>query len=140
MIKIKSKIKKNKSLEMIARVIIKRSSKILLCKNIERGIYYLPGGHVEFGDSLEKTIYKEMNEELGFKKTDITNISFKSHLEQVFMQEGEKHHELNMIYTAEIPGDINIESKEEHISFDWIDVKDIKNIKLLPEKIIPILK
>ena len=130
-----------KSIELIVRLVIKRDKKILLCKSLKNGgHYFLPGGHVEFGDSLEETVYKEMNEELGLKRQDITNILYQNYLEQTFTQDDEEHHELNMIFTADIPKDIKVTSREDHISFEWIDIKDIKNIKLLPEKIIPLIQ
>ncbi|MFH0755186.1 MAG: NUDIX domain-containing protein [bacterium] len=128
-----------KSIELIVRIIIKRNNTFLFCKNKKRGNYYLIGGHVEFGDSLEETIYKEIKEEIGLKKENITNISYKTYFEQKFTQEEKVHHELNMIFTANIPDNIKIISKENHISFEWIDTKDIKNINLLPKKMIPLI-
>lgn len=125
----------NKTIELIVRVIIKNKDKILLCKNKVHGNYYLPGGHVEFGDTLEKTLYKEMNEELGLKKEDITAISYENYLEQTYVRDNEDHHELNMIFSIKIPNDFNIHSQEDHIDFEWIDIKDIGNVRLLPEKI-----
>jgi ADP-ribose pyrophosphatase YjhB (NUDIX family) len=129
-----------KSTELIARIIIKRGDKVLLCKNKEQGHYFLPGGHVEYGDTLVKTIYKEMNEELGLDQELITGVAYKSYLEEMYGgKDGKNRHELNMIFTANIPEDINIVSQEDHIDFEWIDKKDIKNIKLLPEKIASML-
>ena len=129
-----------KTIELIVRLIIKEKNKVLLCKPKNGGFYFLPGGHVEFGDSLEKTIYKEMYEELGFEEKQITEISYISYLEQMYLEDGENHHEINMIFNVSIPKDISIKSKESHIDFEWIDIKDIKNIKLLPEKIIQFIQ
>ena len=125
-----------KSIELIVRLVIKKENKVLLCKNKKGGHYFLPGGHVEFNDSIEKTIYKEMAEELGLKKEQISNITYLNYLEQMFINNGENHHEFNIIFTAKIPLDTNIVSKENHIDFEWINTKDIKNIKLLPKRII----
>ena len=111
----------------------------MLCKNKKHGHYFLPGGSVEYGDTFEKTIYKEMNEELGLKREQIKGISFKNYLEHIYVVDNEKYHELNMIFTANIPNDISVVSQEDHIDFEWIDKKDTKNTKLLPEKIIPLL-
>lgn len=129
-----------KIIELIVRLIIKDKNKVLLCKNKKWGFYFLPGGHVEFGDTFEKTIYKEMNEELGLKKEQITGISYISYLEQMYSEDGKDHHEINMIFNVSIPKDISVRSKESHIDFEWINIKDIKNIKLLPEKIIPFIQ
>ncbi len=129
----------NNSIELIVRLIIKRDLKILLCKNLKKGHFYLPGGHVEFGDSLEKTIYKEMYEELGLRQENLKNIAYKGHLEQIYVEEDVEYHELNMIYTAEASDDIDMVSQESHIAFEWIDMKDIQNVNVLPKTIIPFL-
>ena len=99
----------------------------------------MPGGHVEFTDTLEETIYKEMNEELGFRKEDISNIVYKDHLEYMYDDGADKHHELNMIFTASIPDDLETKSHEDYIAFEWIEITDIASINFQPKPIIPFL-
>ena len=122
--------------ELIVRLVIKKEDKVLLCKNKNLGHYYLPGGHVEFGDTLEETIYKEMDEELNLTKGDIENISFKDYLENFYDKEDGKHCELNMVFTAELKDGINIESQEDHIDFEWINLEKVSKVNLLPKGII----
>lgn len=126
------------NIENIVRLIIKKEDKILLCKSNEQGHYYLPGGHVEFGDSLEKTIYKEMEEELALKKDDLFDISFKNYLENTY-GEGEKmQHEINFIFEAKLKEWIEIKSQEDHIDFQWILLEEIDKVNLLPKNILTI--
>lgn len=127
-----------KNIENIVRLLIKKEGKILLCKSKRQGHYFLPGGHVEFGDSLEKTIYKEMEEELALKPEDLFDISFKNYLENTY-GEGEKmHHEINFIFEAKLKEGIEIKSQEDHIDFEWFDIEKINNINLLPKNILTI--
>jgi len=126
--------------ELIVRIVVRKSDKVLLCKNKEHGHYFLPGGHVEFGDSLEQTIYKEMNEELGLLKSDIVNISFNNYLEGSYLSKEEKHCELNMIFNSEIKDGIEIKSKEDHIDFEWVELSKIPEVNLLPDGIKEFLK
>jgi len=126
-----------KEIELIARIIFKREDQILLCKNVNYEHYFLPGGHVEFGDSLEETIYKEMQEELGLSEDAISNVSFKDYLEHTYGEGDSFRHELNMIFTAELDKDAKTQSQEDHIDFAWVSLSDIANIKLLPTEIIP---
>lgn len=126
------------NIENIVRLIIKKEDKILLCKSKEQGHYFLPGGHVEFGDSLEKTIYKEMEEELALKEDDLFDISFRNYLENTY-GEGEKmHHEINFIFEAKLKEGIEIKSQEDHIDFEWISIQDVNKINLLPKNILAI--
>ncbi|MHB0978004.1 MAG: NUDIX domain-containing protein [Minisyncoccota bacterium] len=129
------------NIELIVRLIIKKDNKILFCINKTTGNYYLPGGHVEFGDTLEKTIYKEISEELGWGKDDIKNISYKTHLEQIYKKEaeGNLHHELNMIFDVSINENLEIKALESHINFEWLSISDINNHKIVPFTIIPFL-
>jgi len=121
--------------ELIIRLIIKKEGKVLLCRNKKMGHYFLPGGHVEFGDTLRETIYKEMNEELGLKENNIVNISFEKYLENSYLDKDEKHCELNMIFEAELRDEIEIKSREDHIDFEWLDINETSDINLLPKGI-----
>jgi 8-oxo-dGTP diphosphatase len=124
--------------EIIVRLLIQKENKVLLCKSKKMGHYYLPGGHVEFGDSLEKTIYKEISEELGLTEGDLSDISFKNYLENTYDEDDGMHHEINFIFKAVLKDYISIESKEDHIEFTWFDLEETKNINLLPKGILQI--
>lgn len=121
--------------ELIVRTLIKEDDKILLCKNKERGHYFLPGGHVEFGDTLQDTIYKEMEEEIGLTKSDIKNVSFVNYLESSYTENKVPHCELNMIFNLELSDKKRVRSKEGHIDFEWVSLSDIETINLLPTDI-----
>lgn len=126
------------SIEIIVRIIAKKTDKVLLCINKKTGNYYLPGGHLELGDTLEKTIYKETDEELGWKKEDIKSISFKTYLENFYTKSDEStpRHELNMIFDVKINENTTIQSKEPHIDFEWIELSRIDNLPIVPSTII----
>lgn len=134
--------KYNNTIELIVRLIIKKENNILLCINKKNNYRFLPGGHVEFGDSIEKTIYKEMEEELGWKPEVISNLSFQSYFEQIYIHQGDstKHHELNMIFKAEINSSATIQAKEDHIDFEWVEIEKIDSINIKPKDIIRFIK
>lgn len=120
------------TIELIVRLIIKKDNQFLLCRNKKMGYYFLPGGHVEFGDTMEETIYKEMDEELGLSRDNISNIEFKKYLENSYEHDNQKHCELNMVFCADLKEGIKIESQEDHIDFEWVRQEDLDNYKLLP--------
>ncbi len=127
--------------ELIVRLVTKRENKVLLCFNKKNNYYFLPGGHVEFLDTFEKTIYKETAEELGWTEKDIKSFKFKGYLEHFYTDDDglEPHAEVNMIFDAEINKDTKTESQESHIDFKWIETSNILNVKILPKTIIPFL-
>ncbi len=123
-------------IEIIVRVIFKKDNKILLCKSNEHGHYFLPGGHVEFGDTLETTVYKEMNEELGLEREDIQDIQFVKFFENTYGSETNKFQEINFVFEAKMRADIEVKSKEDHISFEWIDENKLMEVNLRPKGIL----
>lgn len=129
------------TIELIVRLVIKREDKVLLCLNKEAGSYFLPGGHVEFGDTFEKTIYKETAEELGWTREDIKSFKFKGYLENFYSYKNgtEPHAELNMIFDVEINVATQAVSQESHIGFEWVNISDVPNLKILPTTIVPFI-
>lgn len=128
------------TIEVIVRLVIKREGKILLCLNKGTSSYFLPGGHVEFGDTFEQTIYKEMAEELGWSKEDIKSIKFKNYLENSYEDNSGLHSEVNMIFDVEIGDEVETESKEDHIGFEWMNVSEIPKLNILPATIVNFVK
>lgn len=126
------------NIENIVRLIVKKEDKILLCKSNEQGHYFLPGGHVEFGDTLEKTIYKEMEEELALKQDDLFDIFFRNYLENTYGENEKMHHEINFIFEAKLKEGVEIKSQEDHIDFEWISLGEIDKVNLLSKNILSI--
>jgi ADP-ribose pyrophosphatase YjhB (NUDIX family) len=116
-------------IEIIARAIIIKGDKILVCKSIKQGHCALPGGHVEVGESAEDTLKREMNEEAG---AIVTNIVFTGIFENTYKVGEEMHHEINIIFIADVL-DENILSKEPHISFEWLTIETLSQSKFLPK-------
>lgn len=56
-----------KKIDVLVRALIVQKGKILVCKKLNRDYYFLPGGHVDFGESLRESLKRELKEELGLK-------------------------------------------------------------------------
>lgn len=111
-------------IEIISRALIIKDEKILLCKAVkDTPHYYLPGGHVEFGESAESALKREFVEETGVA---ISNLAFVG----VFENQWGKvppHHEYNLIFTATLDSQAVV-SKEEHIEFEWIEIERLDKL------------
>ncbi len=118
-----------KTIEIIARALIIKDNKILSCKTVTQGNYFLPGGHVEFGESAKATLVREMHEEA---HAVIKDIEYLGLFEHSYGEHEDIHHEINIIYTAQIE-DENVVSQEAHITFEWIPIEEFSSIKFLPK-------
>ena len=115
-------------IETIARGIAIRDGKVLLCRGKGAKSTYLPGGHIEFGETAREALVREVKEELG---VDATAGEFVGVLENSFDQHGKRHCEINLIYRLDLAADAT-ESQEDWISFEWRDLSDLDEANLLP--------
>ncbi len=114
--------------EICIRAIIIKSGKFLVCKPKRRNFYYFPGGHLDFGESIKSALCRELKEELGIK---VKRFSFIGAVDNVFIQDGQKHHEINLVFKAEV-NKITEKSREEYIEFALIDMRRFRKEKILP--------
>ena len=115
-------------IEVIARAVMIRDGKILLCRDIAGDYAFLPGGHVEFGESSPDALRREMQEEAGI---DVDVGALVHVCEQRFVQKGKERHEVTLMFHVEpVAGDVV--SQESHISFTWADLASLADLDLRP--------
>ena len=114
-------------IEVIARGVCVADGKILLCKAKGGKTTYLPGGHVEFGETGRQALAREIKEELGL---DSTTGAFLGAVENSFLQHGKPHAEINLVYELAL-ADGEIKAREDWIDFEWRPLSDLGD--LLPE-------
>jgi mutator protein MutT len=114
----------------IGAVILNPEGKILLSKRgpkarNERGKWEFPGGGVEFGDTMEMTVKREMQEELGIE------IELHDHLpviDHILPDEGQ--HWVTSGYIATISKGIpTIKEPEKCSEIGWFSLKELKEMK-----------
>lgn len=127
---------KEPHIEFIARGVLSRGNSILACRNVAKGYYYLPGGHVEFGEAPAVAIARELMEECGVA---VKVLECMLVCEARFEQGGRPRHEVNIVFhvepTAAHPLSIEtqVASLEPEIAFEWIDLARLIELDLRPD-------
>lgn len=115
-------------IELIARGVLLREGRLLVCEYMKGKYQFLPGGHVEFGESGETALIREMMEETG---QVVTVGRFLGVFEASFDQAKEnkpskRHHEINLIYEMATENSEPIASIESEIAFRWVAIDDLR--------------
>lgn len=114
-------------IETIARGVCVVDGNILLCRAKGGKTTYLPGGHIEFGETGRQALVREIKEELGL---DSSTGAFLGVVENSFLQHGAPHSEINLVYELSLAqGEIH--AQEDWIEFEWRPLSDLGD--LLPE-------
>lgn len=119
--------------EFIARGALVRNGRVLLCQSVKNGYFYLPGGHVEFGESASAAAAREFREELGVRPS-IGSLALVS--EGAF-QAKRRHHEVNFVFHVDHPSPWpkaleKPRSKEKAIAFRWVELAAVQDLDIRP--------
>jgi 8-oxo-dGTP diphosphatase len=119
------------AIEVIARGLLMDGGRVLLCRSVKGGYYYLPGGHVEFGEAAGVALAREFKEECGVQ-VDVGTCGLVT--EGVFMTRKRQHHEVNLVFHVERRGTASaVTSAEPEIAFEWVDLAALTDLDVRPE-------
>lgn len=116
-------------IELIARGMCVEGGKLLVCVNERHGYGYLPGGHVEFGESATAALAREFVEECGVEVACALPVLG---LELAFEQGGKRRHEVSIVFPVKRQGAREqVTSLEPGIRFEWwpimsLHVRDLR--------------
>lgn len=122
-------------IETVARGIAVRDGKLLVCLAKGGKNCYLPGGHIEFGETGKQALVREVREETG---CDSEAGDFLGVLENTFDQHGRLHAEINLIYRLSVPPTAEVRAAEEWLEFDWRGPDELDD--LLPRSMMPLIQ
>ena len=117
-------------------IIVCKGDKVLFMKRAQdpkKGKYDFPGGFVDMGDdSVEDGAYRELKEELGLSKSDLTPLEYVGSLQApVYKWHDTAIRNISMFFKTQVMDgkESNIYlDKKENSEFLWLDPSDYKNI------------
>ncbi len=116
---------------IVGILIFNQESKIFLMLSPKwRGKYGLPGGHIEYGETMEEAAKREIKEETGL---DIFDIEFLMVQECIFSEEFyKKKHFVFLDYIAKTKDTNVILDGREGIEYVWTTVDEALKLRLNP--------
>jgi 8-oxo-dGTP diphosphatase len=124
-----------KSIETIARCVILREDAVLLCGALDgqgnAKYWYLPGGHVEPGETAREAVAREMVEEAGVEvEVGACALVSENHFTQVKAKSGTevRRHEYTFVFLANTPA-TTIESREHDLRFAWFPLTTLADVR-----------
>jgi 8-oxo-dGTP diphosphatase len=127
-------------IQLLGRVVILEGNQILVARQIGESNTFLPGGHVEWNESVSQTICREAQEEFG---EDVHVTGFIGVLEHAYQDRGKQEHEINFVFAGGLrnsPYPQSPISREGHLEFFWQPVEKLAEVNLLPEPMIGIIQ
>lgn len=121
-------------IELKAMCLFRQDGRLLVSKGVDsvknKSFYRLLGGHIEFGETAEAGIRREIVEELG---SEIENLKLVSVIENIFTYEGREGHEIDFLFSGDLTNkglnNQTILHVVEHNSLDfdaeWIPISSV---------------
>jgi D-glycero-D-manno-heptose 1,7-bisphosphate phosphatase len=139
-VEVASEAKHERKIEAIARGLVcaGEPARVLLCQHVKHGYFYLPGGHIETGETAAQALVREMQEEAGEHVTADALVHVHEH---AFEQKGKPRQEVNLTHAARLAttdGRVpNVRSQEDGIAFAWLTVEELLLADLRPAAMRP---
>jgi ADP-ribose pyrophosphatase YjhB (NUDIX family) len=128
----------NRYFHVLVRGIIIDSGYLLVAHAKNADNTFLPGGHLEFNESLKKALAREVKEEIGIDciiDEYIGCIEAQWNDNDIDGSKGKdiKNQSIDHIFTIKgLNKQMEIKSKENHLEFYWIKINEMDKENLLP--------
>ncbi|MDE0582886.1 HAD-IIA family hydrolase [Planococcus sp. A6] len=117
----------------VAGIIFDKAQHVLLMKRADNGLWGIPSGHVEPGETVEEAIIREISEETGLKvKVNRLIGVYSDPVSQVFSySNGNISHFITTCFECEVVGGTLIKESEESLDVHYFAFNE------LPENLLP---
>jgi 8-oxo-dGTP diphosphatase len=124
-------------IELIVRAVITDGQRLLLSQPAGATWYFLPGGHVEWGEPVTVALRRELEEELGLPNVEVSGVL--SIIENRYRDEHGDHHEVNLIHLVVVDKAVD-GSREAHLNVRWVERSELDRVEIRPTPLAEVLR
>lgn len=128
------------AIELLVRGVAFNGNRVLICRNRKKGHGYLPGGHLEWGESVTRALTREVREETGLA---CRAGRFLGAVEHTFVRRGRRTCEVNLLFElqwARRSAPRSVPAREKKLEFIWCPLDRLGRIGLQPAPLQRLLK
>jgi 8-oxo-dGTP diphosphatase len=97
------------------------------------GLWELPGGGLDFGETPLKAVVRETSEETGIL-VDEKDLKLVACCAYTLTGSGCESHRIHIIYEASLHAPFQVTHSEEHVSFKWVqDLRAVRDLSIIAE-------
>jgi len=138
-----------KNIRVIAICIFLRGNSVLVCEyfdSVDKKPFYRPlGGAVEYGETTEEAIRREIQEEI---RQEIADLKLMRIIENIFVHEGKPGHEIVYVYEGRFTDksayqqeSFEVHEETEIMKASWRDLDSFNDYhRLVPGELVRLLK
>jgi 8-oxo-dGTP diphosphatase len=122
---------------ILVRAVVKSNGQVLLARRPGAQWTFLPGGHVEKGESLPCALDREIREELG-AQFRIDWMRYLGEVEAHWKDGDLVTYEINHVFGVDIPhlhSGMDVKSSEDNLEFVWANTTSLSKHNLLPRAV-----
>ena len=109
-------------------VVFNDSGWVLLAKRTDNGLWCIPGGHVDLGETLAQACLRELREETGLQGEVVRLVGVYSDTKNsLHISQGPEWHTIRMSFLCQIVGG-TIRPSDETSEVKYFDVKRLPNL------------
>lgn len=128
-------------IHVLGRLILPSQGMVLLSRKVGREYTYLPGGHVEHGEGVQRALRRELMEEFG-GKVEIGR--FVAALEHAYRRaDGTLRHEVNLVFLGQLlthNASQPPQPVESRLTFFWHPIERLGEVNLCPAPLVEIIQ